>query len=620
MKKNIPLVFLFLCISFSVFSQTKIDSLQIRLKEVSSDQIRLAILDTLSDAMIRANHPDQYTYLDRVITLAKKMDDYDMAASKTRFIAQKYITNNQPDSTIYVVEELLEEKSRFTTKKSEAHLLLKRGAAYFNLEQLEKAVTDYNTSATFFMKSGDSIFAADAYYFAGQVYTNQRDFTKAVQSFEKAYELYDVLGDAQYANYTINELAGLYARNGFRDKSIAEREKVLTHAKSIKNAFAISYAYAQLASDYCYKKEYEICKKYADSLVTSLKALPDDVDKSELMIQPHKLYIDYYLHKEDLEKAKFHLEEAEKYRLSSSAPEYNETSLLLGSADYYLKTKEYAKAQSQLEKLLAKKENVGDVNLNTKAEKKIAEVFAIQRDYKNAYTHLSQYVEAKEKRNSEIKTNTFLYYQSLFETERKDTEIFKKKTEIEILEKDKQIEEGKQRVLWVALLAIIIIAGAISYYIWQSGKRKRKMLFDKIAQSKKELKEFTAQLLNKSKVQEALTKELEELKNELGEKQNAQKLQDLSTIRILTPDDWYTFKHKFTMVYPAFFSDLKKKSYDLTKSEERLLAMEKLDLSTNEIANMLAISQDSVTRSRSRLRKKINAPKGASILEYLEAS
>ncbi len=127
------------------------------------------------------------------------------------------------------------------------------------------------------------------------------------------------------------------------------------------------------------------------------------------------------------------------------------------------------------------------------------------------------------------------------------------------------------------------------------GKRKCKILSDK------------------SKVKETLTRELEELKTENRRERYGKKLQYLASIKILTPDDWYTCKHKFTMVYPTFFANLKNKNYELTKSEERLLAMEKLDLDNTEIVNMLAISQNSVIRSCSRLRKKINAPKGCSI-------
>ncbi len=52
-------------------------------------------------------------------------------------------------------------------------------------------------------------------------------------------------------------------------------------------------------------------------------------------------------------------------------------SLLLGRSGYYVKTKKYKKAQFELEKLLAEKENIGDVNLNTNAERQIAEIYVI---------------------------------------------------------------------------------------------------------------------------------------------------------------------------------------------------------------------------------------------------
>ncbi|MBQ4805144.1 hypothetical protein J8L88_19950 [Aquimarina sp. MMG015] len=620
MKRQILLLVLIFSITEVSISQTKIDTLQQVLQQTPSEKVQLRILDTLTKEMIQANHPDQSIYLDQVITLAKKQGDYDLAAAKTRFVAQNHIYGRQPDSAIYVVEEMLKEKPKFTTTKSEAHLLLKRGGAYFNKELLEKAVKDYDTSAELFLASGDSIFAADARFFAGQVYTNLKDFLTSIKRFEEAYVLYDKLNDIQYASYVLGELAGLYGRNKFYDKAIFERKKALRDLLKIKDYKGIGFLYTQLAGNFHSKNELETSKKYADSAVQCTDSISNKTSKALIRMQAERVNTDYYLQKKDIEKAKEHLEMAENQRILTEAPEYYNTHLLLHKARYYKEIREYDKAKIALKKLLEKKEKINDVDRYIRAEKQISDVYGIQENYKDAYTHLLNHVTSKDSVTSEINTNTFLYYQSQFETERKDNEIFKKKAEIEILEKDKQIAEGKRNILWLVLCSSILIAIGITLYIWQAGKRKRKLLSDKIEQNKRELDEFTAQLLDKSRMQETLTNELEALKNELGEKETLQKLQDLTNLKILTPDDWYTFKHKFMMVYPTFFSNLKNKNYDLTKSEERLLVMEKLDLSTSEIANMLAISQDSVTRSRSRLRKKINAPKGSSILEYLEAS
>ncbi|MDH7447525.1 tetratricopeptide repeat protein [Aquimarina sp. 2201CG14-23] len=620
MRKNIPLVFLLFCISSIGISQTKIDSLQQRLKNALSEKAQLGVLDTLTKEMIRDNHPEQRKYLDQTIALAKKQGDYDLAASKTRFVAQSYIYNSQPDSAIYIAEEMLKHKPKFTTPKSEAHLLLKRAGAYFNKELLKEASEDYDASAELFLSSGDSIFAADARFFAGQVYTNLRDFLLSVDRFEEAYKLYDILGDTTYANYVLGELAGIYGRNKFFDKAIFERKKALEGLLKAKDYKGIGIVYAQLAGNFYSKKEYETSKKYADSALKCIDSISSKINRALVRMHAERINTDYYLQKNDLEKAKKHLDIADNQRMLTDAPEYYNTNLLLLKAAYYKKTGEYNTAKNALEELLAKKEKVNDLDRSVRAARQIAEIYAIQGDYKKAYDHSMNYIISKDSLNSSIKTNTFLYYQSQFEAERKDNEIFKKKAKIEILQKNKEIEEGKQKVLWIALLFIIIITSAISYFIWQTGKRKRKALFEKIKQDKTALDEFTSQLLDKSKIQEELTRELEELKTNIGEKDTLKKLQDLAALKILTQDDWYTFKHKFTMVYPTFFKNLKKKNYELTKSEERLLAMEKLDLDNTEIANMLAISPDSVIKSRSRLRKKINAPKGTPILKYLEAS
>ncbi len=97
-------------------------------------------------------------------------------------------------------------------------------------------------------------------------------------------------------------------------------------------------------------------------------------------------------------------------------------------------------------------------------------------------------------------------------------------------------------------------------------------------------------------------------------------IQNLSTSKILTKEDWYDFKEKFSNVYPLFFWNIKEKGFQLTKSEQRLVALEKLGMDSTEIAKMLGISSGSVIVSRYRLRKKMNAPNDVPIVEYLEAS
>ena len=101
--------------------------------------------------------------------------------------------------------------------------------------------------------------------------------------------------------------------------------------------------------------------------------------------------------------------------------------------------------------------------------------------------------------------------------------------------------------------------------------------------------------------------------------QDLQQMESLMITKILTQDDWIKFKKQFIKLYPFFFTNLKVKGILLTKSEERLLALEYLNLNSEEIATKLGISDRSVIMSRYRLRKKIKAPKGIPILEYINS-
>ncbi len=125
--------------------------------------------------------------------------------------------------------------------------------------------------------------------------------------------------------------------------------------------------------------------------------------------------------------------------------------------------------------------------------------------------------------------------------------------------------------------------------------------------------DFISNSLMETEERAHITNPLDEYNNDT----NLQQIESLLNTKILTQEDWKNFKKQFIKLHPLFFINLKLKDIQLTKSEERLLALEYLNLNTHEIANKLGISDRSVIVSRYRLRKKTQAPKGTPILEYL---
>lgn len=80
----------------------------------------------------------------------------------------------------------------------------------------------------------------------------------------------------------------------------------------------------------------------------------------------------------------------------------------------------------------------------------------------------------------------------------------------------------------------------------------------------------------------------------------------LHTMKILTELDWVRFQELFEMNYPGLIGQTKSRFEGLTSAETRLFLLIKLGFDKQEIANTLGIANESVSRTRHRLGKKIN--------------
>ena len=118
-----------------------------------------------------------------------------------------------------------------------------------------------------------------------------------------------------------------------------------------------------------------------------------------------------------------------------------------------------------------------------------------------------------------------------------------------------------------------------------------------------------------------LNRKNEELRNELEQLDARTGLQEIInnlSPRLLTTEEEQDFRRQFGLIHPAFLSRLRKVCPGLTRSEELLAMLIRLQLTTDEIAFALGNNRASVHTSRSRLRKKMEIQKDISLEEYLK--
>ncbi|MBK7939887.1 MAG: hypothetical protein IPJ82_23630 [Lewinellaceae bacterium] len=169
---------------------------------------------------------------------------------------------------------------------------------------------------------------------------------------------------------------------------------------------------------------------------------------------------------------------------------------------------------------------------------------------------------------------------------------------IRLIENEKELQEWLRNAAFAILTLMLLLA-----YGWFHRQRHlRRQKEAELEAARSELAALTQNFREKSEIAANLRLELE---NRSATGERSQYLEQLTRSTILTDDDWLRFRTVFEKVHPGFMEEQKTLQPDLTPAELRYLVLEKLQLSTHEMANMLGVNDNTVRKTRARLRRKI---------------
>lgn len=575
---------------------------------------------TLTDSLIRfIEFNEDYKYdsiIKANITLALKIDAVTSATRNTGDLIY-YKTNVLGDA-----EEGLRIFKNFEGKEKDsknfmyaANIYSYTGDTYYILRDMENSLKVLQTAMQYAIKAkkNERQIASIKQRF-GNAHIELGNFSEAISYLQDASMVFRNIKDTIQLINTNASLSVLYSQNKFYKEAENVRNEAIALAQSGKLP-VLTPLYYNAALDYRNQGDNNNWIKYL--LLTENKVKTSEY---RVRLEPNVLnnLVIAYANTDSIAKAEAYLHDVENspnnYTAGVNKTYYIEALKQLNFAKgNYVNALKYGK-----EHLALKRAEDGFVEIYN-AEKFLADVYEQLGDVNNKNTHLNAYYQIKDSISSIKNVQNMSFYQTKFETALKENEIIKQDAEIKQLESDQKIAKGKQKTLYTILIASFLLMTGLTYYLLERAKRKRKVIAAQLTRSKEELTSFTKQMLVKGKEQEILKKELDSLKSLYGEKEEHLELQELVDSRILTNEDWATFKSKFANVYKHFFIDLKNKGFKFSDAEERLISLEKLTIKTNEIANMLGISPDSVHTARYRLRKKLNIPKEIAILDFLKA-
>lgn len=176
-------------------------------------------------------------------------------------------------------------------------------------------------------------------------------------------------------------------------------------------------------------------------------------------------------------------------------------------------------------------------------------------------------------------------------------EVEKYANHVKAIESEKQL----QKYLRNAIILILLLILWLVYVNHQRLRHKHREQESELETAQKELAWQTKHFRNMSELIENLRQENEKLNASDNQREHFEKL---ISSTILTDEGWTNFKRMFEKVHPGYMQSVKEKYPDLTNAELRLLMLEKLDLSTQEMANMIGVNKNTIHQTRLRLRKK----------------
>lgn len=169
--------------------------------------------------------------------------------------------------------------------------------------------------------------------------------------------------------------------------------------------------------------------------------------------------------------------------------------------------------------------------------------------------------------------------------------------QLNLVEKEKDLQEWLRN----AACAIIVLLLILAYGWFHRQRHLRRQQEAELDAARAELSQLMQAFKEKTELSTNLRQEIETLATS-GER--SQYLEQLVHSTILTDHDWLRFRSVFEKVNPGFIEEQKALYPALTAAELRYLVLEKLQLSTHEMAGMLGVSDNTIRQTRARLRRK----------------
>ena len=561
---------------------------------------RLAVLDdsvekvsTLNRLALFYNNSDPEKalfYSKKALSLANELQNVEACALSNKVMGElfEHQHNYQPTINYYLIS--IKHFQKLGNDYELANLYNKLGRIYItNNYDYDQGLKHFSMALDHARKSTSNAEIANALNSIGGIFYYQEDYTTAMHYFNEALKIRQKEGNPKDIAASLNNVGEIFRLQGVYEKALENYNKAVLINKN---------------------------NNYLDNLAINLSNIG--------LIHSHngqaKEAVNYFLQSIDA---------CEKTGNSSE-----KISTLLELGKHYNRFSEFDKAITSFKTMSEAATELNDL----KGLMNASEGLAIANEGKNnvgvALKHFKQFTQFKDSLFTINKTEQLDEMQTRFTLDLKEKELALKDNEIALLQREQKLNNFRQ---WLLLLSLMLVTffGVLIYGKLQSRNKKNRLLLQQkeslnkarealmeaeLKSKSNELTNFALHLGEKTKFLEALKKELKSIK-QLGEEDRESRLKELMfnvQQNLQVQKELDEFQKTMRQVSESFAKKLKTRFPNLTKNEERLCTMLKLNLSSKEIAALNNSTIRAIEMGRYRLRKKLGLGQEQNIVDFLQ--
>lgn len=572
---------------------TNIDLLKKNLSAAENDTIRVELLNTMGSHYIGRDSVYCIHYLSQARDLAKQI-------SYSKGLADNYL---------YL------------------------GRFYYYLDHYELSRENYQFAQELYQVIGDSTGLAGYFFSMAELYRILGDYKQAIEHYQLSSQLREQLGDKRGLSICLVGLGRIHYHQLNYSLALQYYNEALLYKKQVEDHQGIATVLSNIG------EVYENQGKYDQALEYHLRALQirDSLgEKRRIAISLQKVG-DILSQSGALDSAAALYGKANQIYVV-----LNERTGLIGNllrqARLFIRAQNYEKARNKGIEALRISEELGNSNFVKACCRVLHQVYSHLGDYETAYDYLNRFNELYVQISSETNQRTIADLEVRYQVAEKDQEI-------DLLNSRNKIQNQRMVIFITSISAILL--GLILLFVVLRFKLISLKQNNILLKKEKEIQARKVELKEKEK--QSLAENLELQNRELASKallmnQTAETVQNNTEAlkRVVlqcgngnrgvqkeieaiirnfetftTTNLWDDFELAFKNVHTGFYDNLLSACPDLSRTEIKIAALLRLNLTTKEIEAITFKSESGIKSIRYRLRKKLNLDSDQGLTAFL---